>query len=78
MYGAECWPATKEVERSLSVMETKMLRCTAGVTHLDHVRNVFKGLASLQLPISYVKLAYGGTAMFFVQMATPFGRLAST
>ncbi|EYC46253.1 hypothetical protein Y032_0403g824 [Ancylostoma ceylanicum] len=26
LYGAECWPATKEVERRLSVMETKMLR----------------------------------------------------
>ncbi|VDP35442.1 unnamed protein product [Heligmosomoides polygyrus] len=32
MYGAECWPATKEVETRLSVMETKMLRWTAGVT----------------------------------------------
>ncbi|VDO62827.1 unnamed protein product [Heligmosomoides polygyrus] len=40
MYGAECWPATKEVESRLSVMETKMLRWTAGVTRLDHVRNV--------------------------------------
>ncbi|VDO62207.1 unnamed protein product [Heligmosomoides polygyrus] len=26
MYGAECWPATKEVETRLSVMEMKMLR----------------------------------------------------
>ncbi|VDO85585.1 unnamed protein product [Heligmosomoides polygyrus] len=39
MYGAECWPATKEVETRLSVMETKMLRWTAGVTHMDHIRN---------------------------------------
>uniref|UniRef100_A0A7I4XRB9 Reverse transcriptase domain-containing protein n=1 Tax=Haemonchus contortus TaxID=6289 RepID=A0A7I4XRB9_HAECO len=30
IYGAECWPATKEVEALLSVMETKMLRWTAG------------------------------------------------
>ncbi|EYC40244.1 hypothetical protein Y032_0623g775 [Ancylostoma ceylanicum] len=35
LYGAECWPATKEVERRLSVMETKMLRWTAGVTRAD-------------------------------------------
>ncbi|VDO19717.1 unnamed protein product [Heligmosomoides polygyrus] len=35
MYGAECWPANKEVETRLSVMETKMLRWTAGVTRMD-------------------------------------------
>ncbi|VDP25416.1 unnamed protein product [Heligmosomoides polygyrus] len=35
MYGAECWPATKEVEARLSVKETKMLRWTAGVTCMD-------------------------------------------
>ncbi|PIO65740.1 hypothetical protein TELCIR_12571 [Teladorsagia circumcincta] len=28
IYGAECWPTTKEVEARLSVMETKMLRWT--------------------------------------------------
>ncbi|VDO66763.1 unnamed protein product [Heligmosomoides polygyrus] len=39
IYGAECWPATKEVETRLSVMETKMLRRTAGVTRLDRIRN---------------------------------------
>ncbi|VDP56808.1 unnamed protein product [Heligmosomoides polygyrus] len=39
MYGAECWPATKEVETRLSVMETKMLRWMAGVTRLDRIRN---------------------------------------
>ncbi|VDO83197.1 unnamed protein product [Heligmosomoides polygyrus] len=35
MYGAECWPATKEVETRLSVMEAQM----AEVTHLDYIRN---------------------------------------
>ncbi|VDO75974.1 unnamed protein product [Heligmosomoides polygyrus] len=39
IYGAECWPATKEVETRLSVMETKMLRWTAGVTRMDRIRN---------------------------------------
>ncbi|VDP39930.1 unnamed protein product, partial [Heligmosomoides polygyrus] len=39
VYGAECWPATKEVETRLSVMETKMLRWTAGVTRMDRIRN---------------------------------------
>ncbi|PIO69918.1 hypothetical protein TELCIR_08246 [Teladorsagia circumcincta] len=39
IYGAECWPVTKEVEARFSVMETKMLRWTAGVTRLDHIRN---------------------------------------
>ncbi|VDO19925.1 unnamed protein product [Heligmosomoides polygyrus] len=38
MYGAECWPATKETESRLSVMETKM-RWMAGVTRLDRIRN---------------------------------------
>ncbi|VDO97145.1 unnamed protein product [Heligmosomoides polygyrus] len=39
IYGADCWPVTKEIERRLSVMETKMLWWTAGVTRLDGVRN---------------------------------------
>ncbi|VDP23047.1 unnamed protein product [Heligmosomoides polygyrus] len=39
MYGAECWPATKEVETRLSVMGTKMLRWAAGVTRMDRIRN---------------------------------------
>ena len=39
LYGAECWPATKEVEARLSVMEMRMLRWTAGVTRLDRIRN---------------------------------------
>ncbi|VDO90153.1 unnamed protein product [Heligmosomoides polygyrus] len=39
MYVEECWPVTKEVETRLSVTETKMLRWTAGVTRLDHIRN---------------------------------------
>ncbi|VDP50259.1 unnamed protein product [Heligmosomoides polygyrus] len=37
MYGAEYWPATKEVETRLNVMET--LRWTAGVARVDHIRN---------------------------------------
>ncbi|VDO98451.1 unnamed protein product [Heligmosomoides polygyrus] len=39
MYGAECWPATKEVETRPSVMETNMLRWKAGVTRMDRIRN---------------------------------------
>nr|CDJ91957.1 endonuclease-reverse transcriptase HmRTE-e01 [Haemonchus contortus] len=39
IYGAECWPATKEVEARLSVMETKMLRWTVKVTRLDRISN---------------------------------------
>ncbi|VDP02886.1 unnamed protein product [Heligmosomoides polygyrus] len=40
IYGAECWPATKEVEEThLSDMETKMQRWTAGVTRMDRIRN---------------------------------------
>ncbi|VDO86996.1 unnamed protein product [Heligmosomoides polygyrus] len=38
-YGAECWPATKVAESRLSVMETKMLRWTGGVTRMDRIRN---------------------------------------
>ncbi|CAD6198992.1 unnamed protein product [Caenorhabditis auriculariae] len=39
MYGTECWPATEKDEAKLAVMETTMLRWTAGVTRLDHVKN---------------------------------------
>ncbi|VDO98699.1 unnamed protein product [Heligmosomoides polygyrus] len=39
MFSAECWPATKEVEMRFIVMETKMLRWTAGVTRTDRIRN---------------------------------------
>ncbi|VDO63927.1 unnamed protein product [Heligmosomoides polygyrus] len=35
----EFWPATKELETLLSVMETKMLGWTAGVTRMDRIRN---------------------------------------
>ncbi|VDP30688.1 unnamed protein product [Heligmosomoides polygyrus] len=38
-YSAECWPVTKETESRLRLMETKMLRWTAGVTRLNRVRN---------------------------------------
>ncbi|EYB85538.1 hypothetical protein Y032_0296g1688 [Ancylostoma ceylanicum] len=38
VYGEECWPATKEVERRLIVLETMMLRWTAGVTRADRIR----------------------------------------
>uniref|UniRef100_A0A914WFQ1 Reverse transcriptase domain-containing protein n=1 Tax=Plectus sambesii TaxID=2011161 RepID=A0A914WFQ1_9BILA len=38
-YGAECWPMTKDAERQLGVMETKMLRLISGITRLDHVQN---------------------------------------
>ncbi|VDO19659.1 unnamed protein product [Heligmosomoides polygyrus] len=48
MYGAECLPATKEVETCLSVMETKMLRRTAGVTRLDRIRNDVIGRGSVE------------------------------
>ncbi|VDP10626.1 unnamed protein product [Heligmosomoides polygyrus] len=39
MYSAECWLTTKEVETRLSVMETKMLRRTAGVTRMVRIRH---------------------------------------
>ncbi|VDO86921.1 unnamed protein product [Heligmosomoides polygyrus] len=39
IYGAECWPATKQVETRLSFTETKMLRWTTGVTRMDLTRN---------------------------------------
>ncbi|PIO61320.1 hypothetical protein TELCIR_17158 [Teladorsagia circumcincta] len=39
MYGAEYWPTTNGIEARLGVMEKKMLRWTAGVTHLDRLRN---------------------------------------
>ncbi|VDO82669.1 unnamed protein product [Heligmosomoides polygyrus] len=47
MYGAECWPAIKEAETRLSVIETKMLRCTAGVKSMDRIRNDAFGRSSM-------------------------------
>ncbi|VDO19112.1 unnamed protein product [Heligmosomoides polygyrus] len=44
MYGAECWPATKEAIMRLNVIETRMLRLTAGVTRMDRtdvIRQMF-------------------------------------
>ena len=39
LYGVECWPTTKDAERRLTTMETRMLRRTVGVTRLDRLRN---------------------------------------
>ncbi|PIO74081.1 calmodulin binding domain protein [Teladorsagia circumcincta] len=39
MYGAERWSASKEIERRLGMMETKMLRWTAGITRSDRIRS---------------------------------------
>ncbi|EYC36533.1 hypothetical protein Y032_0886g2861 [Ancylostoma ceylanicum] len=39
LYSSECWPATKEIERRLGVMEARMLRWASGITRLDHIRN---------------------------------------
>ncbi|EYC11992.1 hypothetical protein Y032_0048g1550 [Ancylostoma ceylanicum] len=39
LYGAECWAATKEVERRLIGMEMKMQRWMAGITRLDRICN---------------------------------------
>ncbi|EYC09238.1 hypothetical protein Y032_0061g3226 [Ancylostoma ceylanicum] len=39
LYSSECWPATKEIERRLGVMEARMLRWATGITRLDHIRN---------------------------------------
>ncbi|XP_049799631.1 uncharacterized protein LOC126234935, partial [Schistocerca nitens] len=39
LYGCECWLTTVETEHRLSVMETKMLRWTVGLTKLDHISN---------------------------------------
>ncbi|VDP17277.1 unnamed protein product [Heligmosomoides polygyrus] len=54
MYVAECWSATKESERRLSVMETKMLRWTAYRIRNDVIRYKFGEL------IRCVKLVYDG------------------
>ncbi|XP_068082112.1 uncharacterized protein [Anabrus simplex] len=64
LYGTECWPATKEVECRLSVMETKMLRWTAGITRLDHILNdnIRKrfGVAAIQKKMQENRLRWFG------------------
>ena len=64
LYGAECWPATKEVERRLSAMEMKMLRWMAGVTRLDRIcnediRNRF-GVAAISDKLRETRLRWYG------------------
>ncbi|KAK6737186.1 hypothetical protein RB195_019713 [Necator americanus] len=39
LYGCECWPTTKALERVLHVMEMRMLRWTIGVTLKEKVSN---------------------------------------
>uniref|UniRef100_A0A914W303 Reverse transcriptase domain-containing protein n=1 Tax=Plectus sambesii TaxID=2011161 RepID=A0A914W303_9BILA len=39
LYGSECWPVTAAIKWRLAVMETRMLRWTAGLTQLNHVQN---------------------------------------
>ncbi|KAK6763104.1 hypothetical protein RB195_023712 [Necator americanus] len=39
LFGCECWPTTKALERVLYAMEMRMLKCTIGVTLKDKVSN---------------------------------------
>lgn len=39
LYGAECWPSSKQHERALHTMEMRMLRWSLGLTLLDHAVN---------------------------------------
>ncbi|KAK6743463.1 hypothetical protein RB195_010616 [Necator americanus] len=39
LYGCECWPTTKALERVLHAMEMRMLRWTMGVTLREKVSN---------------------------------------
>ncbi|VDP04842.1 unnamed protein product [Heligmosomoides polygyrus] len=72
MCGAECWPAIKVVETRLSVMETKMLRWTAGVMHMDRIRNdvIRQKFGVVRMPIRCAKLACDATATFCVERKT--------
>ncbi|EYC36442.1 hypothetical protein Y032_0896g2924 [Ancylostoma ceylanicum] len=76
LYGAECWPVTKEVESRLSVMETMMLRWTAGITRADRVRSDIteSGSASPRLLTSFAKLALDGTTTFCTPTDIPFAK----
>ncbi|KAK6765342.1 hypothetical protein RB195_025316 [Necator americanus] len=39
LYGCECWPTTKALERVLHAVEMRMLRWTIGVTLKEKVSN---------------------------------------
>ncbi|VDO69240.1 unnamed protein product [Heligmosomoides polygyrus] len=75
-YGAECWPVTKEIESRLSVMETKMLRWTAGVTRLDRVRNdtIRQRFDVAPIAEKLYEARLCGTATSFALMTTLSGR----
>ncbi|EYC09116.1 hypothetical protein Y032_0062g3367 [Ancylostoma ceylanicum] len=67
------WPATKEGERRLSVMETKMPRWMAGITRVDRIRyekicEPF-GIAPIADKLRETRL--DGTATFCAPTKTP-------
>ncbi|VDO87166.1 unnamed protein product [Heligmosomoides polygyrus] len=70
MYGAE----TKEAETRMSVVETKMLGWTAGVTRMDCIRNEAIRQNFGVVSTRCTKLAYDGTATFCVEKKTPSAR----
>jgi len=40
LYAAECWPAATNHEKALHAMEMRTLRCSLGLTRLDHATNI--------------------------------------
>ena len=43
LYASECWTIYKTYESKLTAAEMKMLRMTAGVTKLDHIKSKYIG-----------------------------------
>ncbi|GAB0089080.1 hypothetical protein DMENIID0001_035590 [Sergentomyia squamirostris] len=51
-YGSECWTMYKKYESKLTATEMKMLRMSAGVTKLDHIKSTFiRGSLFVENPI---------------------------
>ncbi|VDO99332.1 unnamed protein product [Heligmosomoides polygyrus] len=78
MYGAECSPGPKEAETRLSVTETKTLRWTAGVLAWTACETMSFGRSSVSRRrlTKCAKLAYDGTATFYVEKKTASARQA--
>ncbi|KAK6760934.1 hypothetical protein RB195_022125 [Necator americanus] len=67
LYGCECWPTTKALERVLHAMEMRMLRWTIGVTlkekvSNDTVRSIF-GIVPITEKMNEARLRWFGEVL---------------
>ncbi|EYC26828.1 hypothetical protein Y032_0010g985 [Ancylostoma ceylanicum] len=78
LYATGCWPATKEVERRLGVMEMKMSRWMLLATTISATKTFGIGSASPRWQTSSARHVFDGTAMFSALITLPSANSPST